>query len=45
LSEEWKELVFVPIYKKGDKTDFDNYRGISLVSTTYKFLSIILLPS
>jgi len=40
--EEWKESI-VPIYKKGDKTDRGNYRGISLLSTTYKILSNILL--
>jgi hypothetical protein len=28
LPEEWKESNIVPIYKKGDKTDFNNYRGI-----------------
>jgi len=43
LPEEWKELIIVPIYKKGDKTDYGNYRGISLLSTTYKILSNSLL--
>jgi hypothetical protein len=43
LPEECKESVIVPIYKKGDKTDCSNYRGISLLSTTYKILSNILL--
>jgi len=43
LSEEWKESIIVPIYKKGDKTDCSNYKGISLLSTTYKILSNILL--
>jgi hypothetical protein len=45
LPEKWKESIFVPIYKKGDKTDCTNYRGISLLSTTYKILSNILLSS
>jgi hypothetical protein len=43
LPEEWKESVIVPIYKKGDKTDCSNYRGISLLSNTYKILANILL--
>jgi hypothetical protein len=43
LPEQWKESIIVPVYKKGDKTDCSNYRGISLLSTTYKILSNILL--
>jgi len=43
LPEEWKESIIVPIHKKGDKTDCNNYRGISLLLTTYKILSNILL--
>jgi len=43
LPEEWKESITVPIYKKGDKAGGSNYRGISLLRTTYKILSSILL--
>ena len=43
LPEDWKESIKVPIHKKGDKTDCNNYRGISLLPTTYKTLSNILL--
>jgi hypothetical protein len=43
LPEEWKQSIIVPIYKKGDKTSCSNYRDISLLPTTYKILSNILL--
>jgi hypothetical protein len=33
----------VSIHKKGDKTDCNNYQGISLQSTSYKIVSNILL--
>jgi hypothetical protein len=39
LPEEWKEWIIVPIYKSGDKTDFSYYRGIPILSNTYKILS------
>jgi len=43
LPEEWKESIIVPIHKKGYKTDYNNYRGTSLLPNTYKILSNILL--
>jgi hypothetical protein len=43
LPHQWKESIFVPVHKKGDKTDCSNYRGISLLPTSYKMLSNILL--
>jgi hypothetical protein len=42
LPDKWKESIIVPIHKQGDKTDCNNYRGISLLSTSYKMLSNIL---
>jgi len=33
----------VPMYKKGDKIACSNCRGISLLPTTYKILSNILV--
>jgi hypothetical protein len=42
---ERQESIVVPISKEGDKTDCSNYRRISLLSTTYKILSYILLSS
>jgi hypothetical protein len=43
LPHQWKESFVVPIHKKDDKTDCSNYRGISLLSTSYKILSSILV--
>jgi hypothetical protein len=44
LPQQWKESIIVPIHKKSDKTDCNNYRGVSLLPTAYKILSNILLP-
>jgi hypothetical protein len=43
LPHQWKESTMVPIHKKGEKTDCSNYQGISLLSTSCKILSNILL--
>jgi hypothetical protein len=43
MPDQWKESIIVPIHKTGDKTDINNYSGKSLLSTSYKILSNILL--
>jgi hypothetical protein len=43
LPDQYKVSIIVPVHKKGDKTDCNNYHGISLLSTSYKILSNILL--
>jgi hypothetical protein len=42
MPEECERSIIVPIYKKGDKTDCSNYRGIYR-PTTYKVVFNILL--
>jgi len=44
LTEQWKELIILPIYRKGDKTDTNNYRDIYFPNT-YKIFSNILLST
>jgi hypothetical protein len=41
MPHNWKESVGVPINKKDDKTDFSNYRGVSLYSSTHEILSAL----
>jgi hypothetical protein len=43
LSQQWKESITVPTYIIGDKTDCINYKWISLLSTTYKISSNIVV--
>jgi hypothetical protein len=43
LLHQWKESIIAPIHKNGDKTECSNYRGLSLLSTSYKIVSNNLL--
>jgi len=35
MFEEWRAAIFIPIHKKGDRNNTDNYRGIRLLNTGY----------
>ena len=36
VPKEWRTAVVIPIHKKGDRNNPDNYRGIGLLNTGYK---------
>ena len=40
--KEWSKSIIVPIYKKGDENQPDNYRGIALTSVISKVYTHIL---
>ena len=42
IPEEWRTAIVIPIHKKGDRNEPDNYRGISLLNTEYKIYSKII---
>ena len=45
IPDDWKSANIVPIYKKGDKTQAENYRPVSLTSITCKLLEHIIHSS
>lgn len=43
LPEDWKIALLCPVHKKGDKQECNNYRGIALLSVTYKVFANCIL--
>jgi len=42
IPDEWRNVVITPIFRKGDRREPKNYRGISILNTCYKIYSKIL---
>jgi len=45
VPEEWNKGIIVPIFKKGDKKDLNNYRGITLNSCVSKIYNRLITKS
>ena len=40
--DSWRERIVIPLHKKGDKNDVNNYRGITLLSCFSKLFTTVL---
>ena len=43
IPEDWRKSIIVPLFKKGDRSMCDNWRGISLLSVVGKVFTNIIL--
>ena len=43
VPKAWKESIIILLFKKGSKTNPDNYRGITLLKTTLKLFTKVIL--
>lgn len=43
IPKGWRAAVIIPLAKKGDLSDCDNYRGISLISVVVKLLTKVVV--
>ena len=43
MPQEWKNVTLVPLFKKKDRENCDNYRAIALLSDPKKVLALVLL--
>jgi hypothetical protein len=42
IPQEWETGIVINIYKKGSKSKYENYRGITLLPTAYRLLTNII---
>jgi len=43
IPKAWKQSTSIPLFKKGSKTNPDNYRGITLLNTILKLFTKVIL--
>jgi hypothetical protein len=42
IPNDWQKAIIIPIFKKGDRNNCNNYWGISLLTATYKICAKII---